>query len=118
MNGGVLHLVLNHPAFRVPKESAWGFDDEKKVQFRRVDRYLSELKMKLRCIRDKSAERKPFLFIDHFNHILKRLKNPGLLLGGWKNGCPIKQVIQGLLSSRKSARAEFPIFLYLSVQKI
>ena len=44
---GKLLLVMNHPAFRIPKESSWGWDEEKKIQYRRVDRYLSELKAKI-----------------------------------------------------------------------
>lgn len=43
--GGSLFFVLNHPAFRIPKASSWGWDDKEKVQYRRVDRYLSELKV-------------------------------------------------------------------------
>ena len=42
--GGKLFLVLNHPAFRNPKHTAWGFDEKDKVQYRRVDEYLSESK--------------------------------------------------------------------------
>src|SRR3989344_4304285 len=41
-------VVLNHPAFRVPKESSWGWDPAAEgVQYRRVDRYLSESKEKI-----------------------------------------------------------------------
>ena len=42
--GGRFVLVTLHPAFRVPKSSAWGWTDagDDTVQFRRVDRYLSE----------------------------------------------------------------------------
>ncbi len=41
---GSLHIVLNHPAFRIPKESSWGWDEQAKVQYRRIDQYLSESK--------------------------------------------------------------------------
>ena len=42
--GGALFIVLNHPAFRVPKRSSWGFDEDSNVQYRRIDAYLSESK--------------------------------------------------------------------------
>ena len=45
--GGKFIFVLNHPAFRNPKESGWGWDDVEKVQYRRVDSYLSEAKVKI-----------------------------------------------------------------------
>src|SRR5258706_5496891 len=38
--GGHLVIVMMHPAFRGPKETSWGWDEGKKVQYRRVDRYL------------------------------------------------------------------------------
>lgn len=38
-------MVLNHPAFRVLKRSSWGWDDAAKVQYRRVDGYLSGAKV-------------------------------------------------------------------------
>ncbi len=35
-------LVLNHPTYRIPGKTEWGFDEKKSVQYRRVDEYLSE----------------------------------------------------------------------------
>lgn len=45
--GGKLIAVLNHPAFRIPRESAWGYDEHESTQYRRVDAYLSESKIKI-----------------------------------------------------------------------
>lgn len=36
-------VVLIHPAFRVPRQSGWGWDEGRKLQYRRVDRYLTPL---------------------------------------------------------------------------
>ena len=41
--GGRVVLLLTHPAFRIPRQSGWGFDEGRKLQYRRVDSYLSEL---------------------------------------------------------------------------
>ncbi len=38
---GTLILVLNHPMFRMPRESSWGRDEQKRIQYRRVDHYMS-----------------------------------------------------------------------------
>lgn len=45
--GGKFVAVLNHPAFRIPRESAWGYDEHEKTQYRRIDSYLSESKIKI-----------------------------------------------------------------------
>ena len=41
--GGRVVMLLTHPAFRIPRQSGWGFDEERKLQYRRIDSYLSEL---------------------------------------------------------------------------
>lgn len=40
MADGRLVIVMMHPHFRGPKETSWGWDEQRKVQYRRVDRYL------------------------------------------------------------------------------
>jgi ubiquinone/menaquinone biosynthesis C-methylase UbiE len=41
--GGRAVLVFMHPCFRVPRQSSWGWDDVKKTQYRRLDRYSSPM---------------------------------------------------------------------------
>ena len=35
-------MVTTHPCFRIPRQTHWGWDEQKKIQFRRVDLYGSE----------------------------------------------------------------------------
>jgi SAM-dependent methyltransferase len=41
--GGRVVLLMTHPCFRVPRQTGWGWDEERKLQYRRVDRYLTPL---------------------------------------------------------------------------
>jgi SAM-dependent methyltransferase len=41
--GGRVVLLLTHPSFRVPRQSGWGWDEGRKLVYRRVDRYLTPL---------------------------------------------------------------------------
>lgn len=41
--GGRLVILMTHPCFRVPRQSGWGWDEGRKLRFRRVDRYLTPL---------------------------------------------------------------------------
>lgn len=43
--GGKFLIVLNHPIFRIPRQSAWGVDIQNKIQYRRIDRYMSGLEI-------------------------------------------------------------------------
>jgi ubiquinone/menaquinone biosynthesis C-methylase UbiE len=41
--GGRAVLVMTHPCFRMPRQSGWGWDDTRKLCYRRIDRYLTPL---------------------------------------------------------------------------
>ncbi|VAX30653.1 hypothetical protein MNBD_NITROSPINAE05-469 [hydrothermal vent metagenome] len=36
-------MVVTHPCFRIPRQTHWGWDEEKKIEYRRVDRYATDL---------------------------------------------------------------------------
>lgn len=59
---GRLVLLLTHPAFRVPRQSGWGWDEDRKLIYRRVDRYLTPLPvpMKAHPGRDNTATTRSF----------------------------------------------------------
>lgn len=42
---GRLALVMNHPVFRAPRQSGWGWDEQRKLQYRRVDSYITPNKI-------------------------------------------------------------------------
>ena len=44
-DGGRFLIVLNHPIFRIPRQSSWGVDTQNKVQYRRIDRYMCNLEI-------------------------------------------------------------------------
>ncbi|NPV09027.1 MAG: class I SAM-dependent methyltransferase [Anaerolineae bacterium] len=39
--GGRLVMVMTHPCFRVPRQSGWGWDEDRRLVYRRVDSYLT-----------------------------------------------------------------------------
>ncbi|HEX6750719.1 MAG TPA: methyltransferase domain-containing protein [Longimicrobium sp.] len=41
--GGRVVLLMTHPCFRVPRQSGWGWDRQRRLRYRRVDRYLTRL---------------------------------------------------------------------------
>ena len=48
VKGAKLVIVLNHPCFRIPRQSSWGIDEQNKLQYRRINRYLSPLKIPIK----------------------------------------------------------------------
>jgi SAM-dependent methyltransferase len=49
--GGRLVLLITHPCFRVPRQSGWGWDEGRKLRYRRVDRYLTPLAVPMKTYR-------------------------------------------------------------------
>jgi SAM-dependent methyltransferase len=41
--GGRLVILMTHPCFRVPRQSGWGWDEGRRLRYRRVDSYMSPL---------------------------------------------------------------------------
>ncbi len=42
-------ILLTHPCFRVPRQSGWGWDSARKLQYRRIDRYMTPLPVPLKA---------------------------------------------------------------------
>lgn len=62
---GKLLLVLNHPCFRIPRQSGWGVDEQAKLQYRRVNRYLSPLQIPLQIHPGKGEKSEIFYSYHH-----------------------------------------------------
>jgi len=46
---GTLVIAMNHPCFRIPRQSSWKVDEEQKIQFRRIDRYSTPMSIPIQA---------------------------------------------------------------------
>lgn len=44
--GGRLALLMTHPCFRQPRQSGWGWDPNRRLRYRRIDRYLTPFRQR------------------------------------------------------------------------
>lgn len=60
--GGRIVIMMTHPAFRMPRQSGWGWDDGRKLVYRRIDRYLTPLPIPMKVLpgRDSTATTRSF----------------------------------------------------------
>lgn len=116
---GKMFLVLNHPAFRIPKESSWGYDDEKDVQFRMVDRYMSESKTEIDMNPGEIKNKKKTVsFHRPLQYYFKILKNNGFCVGALEEWISNKTSEVGPRKKAEDwARKEFPMFMALECIK-
>ena len=116
---GRLVLVMNHPAFRIPQRSAWGIDQNKKIQYRRVDEYISESVSEIKM---QPGLGESSVTTSSFHHPLqfyfKALSKAGFSVSRLEEWTSNKQSQPGPNANiENKARKEFPLFLALEILK-
>ena len=48
---------MTHPSFRQPRHAGWGFDEGRKLVYRRVDAYLTPMAVPMKALGDRPATR-------------------------------------------------------------
>jgi ubiquinone/menaquinone biosynthesis C-methylase UbiE len=120
--GGRLFIVLNHPAFRIPKHSSWGFDDSASLQYRRLDAYMSESSEKILMNPGKSPAENNSKYTFSFHRPLqvyfKAFSKAGFAVTRLEEWTSHKKSEKGKRSmAEDTARKEFPMFLCIEAAK-
>lgn len=125
--GGEFVAVLNHPAFRIPKRSSWGFDEAAGVQYRRLDAYLSESWEEIDMHPGKPASpqtssrggRTTISFHRPLQVYIKALSKNNLAVVGLEEWISNKQSQNGpRQKAEDTSRKEFPLFLMIKAKKL
>lgn len=115
---GSLYLVVNHPTFRVPKDSDWGYDETKKVQYRRVERYLSESKVVIEMNPGKKNGATTVSFHRPLQYFFKILANSGFAVARLEEWTSNKESENGPRKvAEDNARKEIPLFMMMEIIK-
>lgn len=105
-------FVLNHPAFRIPKRSRWGWDATEKVQFRRTDAYLSSSKERIDMAPGSAGGAYTVSFHRSLQDYMKALRGAGFSLTQLEEWISHKKSQPGARQKAEDrARKEFPLFL-------
>jgi len=116
---GSLYLVLNHPAFRVPQHSDWGYDNTKGVQYRRVERYLSELHIPIQMHPGADPREKTLSFHRPLQSYAKALASAGFAIARIEEWNSHKKSQPGPHAKAEDlARKEIPLFLLIEAKKV
>lgn len=114
---GKLFIVLNHPSFRIPRQSSWGIDEAKRLQYRRVDSYLSSLKIPIQTHPGKGDEVQTLSFHHPLMSFTKWLKEAGFVIVEIEEWISDKKSEGGRAKMENRAREEFPLFMAIVAQK-
>jgi len=115
---GKLFIVLNHPAFRIPKRSSWGWDSEAKIQYRRIDNYLSESTERIAMHPGDRPHETTLSFHRPLQFYAKALAKAGLYITRIEEWNSHKKSEPGPRARAENiARKEIPLFLFLEAAR-
>lgn len=111
---GRIVVLMRHPCFRVPRQSGWGYDQERKLNYRRVDSYLTPLSVPMKPY-EQSETGVTISFHRPLHHYINTLAAYGYMLDYLD-----EIVTQRPGSSHPERRAdeEFPLFMALRARGV
>jgi ubiquinone/menaquinone biosynthesis C-methylase UbiE len=116
--GGKLVIVLNHPAFRIPRQSSWGIDEERKIQYRRVDKYMSPMDIPINI---NPSDRNSEVAVSYhypLSMYSKMLKGAGFVIELIEEWTSDKESVGRAGRMENRSRAEIPLFMAIVAKKV
>lgn len=113
-------VVINHPAFRIPRQSRWKLDDGRKLLAREIDSYLSEMRIPI----DMKPFKGPGKVVTHTHHrplqaYVSALSAAGMAVDALEEWPSHRSSQPGPMARAENrARAEFPLFLAIRAIKL
>ncbi|MFY7842830.1 MAG: class I SAM-dependent methyltransferase [Rhabdochlamydiaceae bacterium] len=116
--GSSFFIVMNHPYFRIPRQTSWEVDERKKIQYRRVDAYMSSLTIPIQTHPGLSSSIQTISFHYPLSAYSKWLKEAGFMIEEIHEWCSDKKSEGAKAKMEDKSRSEFPLFMCLQVKKI
>lgn len=117
-DNGILVIVLNHPCFRIPRQSAWGIDEQNKLQYRRINRYMNPLKIPITMHPGKETSAVTWTFHEPLSFYSDLLLKHHFVIERLEEWCSDKSSAGPAARMEDRARDEFPLFLALKARKV
>lgn len=108
--GGTVALLLVHPCFRIPRQSGWGYEKARKLQYRRIDRYLTPLKIPMKQHKRGTT----ISFHRPLSTYINTLGQYGLVIDKLDE---ITTYQDGKNKAERRANDEFPLFMAIRARK-
>ncbi|MFZ2152451.1 MAG: class I SAM-dependent methyltransferase [Microgenomates group bacterium] len=109
---GELIIVLNHPAFRIPKHADWEVDRQKNLQYRTVDSYLTPLTIPIDSSPfDNKNNQRTWSYHYPISAYSEMLLDNGLVIKKIEEWISPKVSEGGMAKIEDAARKEFPMFM-------
>lgn len=116
--GGRFVLVINHPCFRIPRQSSWGIDEKQNVQYRKIVSYMTAAKIPVAAHPSKGTK-SPVTWSIHepLSATSQHLYNAGFLIEKIEEWVSDKKSEGGVAARENRSRKEIPLFMAISAIK-
>lgn len=117
--GGLFVIVINHPCFRIPRQSSWKVDAENKIQYRRIDRYMTPMKIPIQTNPGKGKKSEnTWSFHYPLSSYTKWLAEAGFSIHLIDEWCSNK-ISEGKAAKMENrSREEIPLFMAITGKKL
>lgn len=116
---GKLLLIMNHPCFRIPRQTHWGVDEGKKLQYRRIDAYMTPLSIPIQTAPSRGKKSETTTSFHYpLSELFHMLKNAGFMVADMHEWVSPKKSSGGKARMENKARKEFPLFLAIEAVKV
>jgi SAM-dependent methyltransferase len=115
---GLLLIVINHPYFRIPRQTRWEIDDKNKVQYRRIDRYMTPLDIPINA-HPGQGKRSDITWSYHvpLSKYSRVLCDNGFIIEKLEEWISDKHSVGDAAKMENRARKEFPLFMAILARK-
>lgn len=116
---GKLIIVMNHPAFRIPRQSSWDIDTQQKIQSRKMNVYMSSLKIPIYTHPGKKkSSTTTFSFHHPISTYINWIAESQLMIEQMEELISDKKSTGKMKNMENKARKEFPLFLMIVAKKL
>lgn len=116
--GGLLYLIINHPCFRVPRQSSWGNDKKQKIQYRKVQKYMSSLEVPITTNPSQENSSQTYSYHHSLSDISSYLTQSGFAIHSideWTSN----KISEGTFAKQENvARKEIPLFMLIVAKSL
>ena len=113
---GTLVIILNHPAFRIPRQTCWGFDEVSKMQYRKLNCYMSHHKIPIQSNPGRKDSETTWSFHMPLSDYCALFAKHGFVISHLEEWCSDKVSTGKAAKWENRARKEFPLFMAIRLQ--
>lgn len=116
--GAPFVIVMNHPVFRIPRQTSWGWDESKKMQYRRIDSYMTQSEIPIQMNPGDNPKLKTFSYHRPITTYISELVSAGFIIDGIEELTSHRVSDSGPRAKAENrTRNEIPMFMTIRARK-